>query len=74
MFNERHVLKFVLQPWQLTLLTFAGWINQRQQEAIEYLKTENSVLREKLGKKRICLMNVSASDWQSKVKSLAASV
>ena len=37
------------------LLIIAGWINRQQQEAIEYLKAENRVLREKLGKKRILL-------------------
>jgi hypothetical protein len=55
MFNERHVVKFVLQPWQVTLMIIAGWMNQRQQEAIEYLRAENKGLREKLGKKRILL-------------------
>jgi transposase InsO family protein len=39
----------------LLLLILAGWINRRQQDAIEYLMTENRVLREKLGKKRISL-------------------
>ena len=48
-------LKFVLQSWHVMLLIFAGWINRQQQETIEYLKTENYVLREKLGKKRILL-------------------
>ena len=48
-------MKFVLQPWQLMLLIFAGWISRQQQEVIEYLKTENRVLLEKLGKKRILL-------------------
>jgi len=33
----------------------AGWINHREQEVIEYLRAENRVLREKLGKKRILL-------------------
>ena len=37
------------------LLILAGWINHRQQEVIEYLRAENRVLREKLGKKRILL-------------------
>ena len=27
------VVKFVLQPWQLMLLIFVGWINRQQQEA-----------------------------------------
>lgn len=48
-------MKALLQPWQLLLLILAGWINRRQQDAIEYLLTENRVLREKLGKKRILL-------------------
>jgi hypothetical protein len=39
----------------LLLLILAGWINRSQQNAIEYLLTENRVLREKLGKKRILL-------------------
>ena len=42
----------ILQPWQSI---FAGWVNRQQQEAIEYLRTENQVLRDKLGKKRILL-------------------
>jgi len=43
------------QPWQLLLLILAGWINHREQDVIEYLRAENRVLREKLGKKRILL-------------------
>ena len=37
------------------LLILAGWVNRQQQDAIEYLLTENRVLSEKLGKKRILL-------------------
>ena len=48
-------MKTLLQPWQLLLLIFGAWVNRRQQDAIEYLPTENRVLREKLGKKRILL-------------------
>ncbi len=48
-------MKFVLQPCQLMLIILASWVNRQQQEAIEYLRTENSVLKEKLGKKRILL-------------------
>ena len=48
-------MKTYLKPWQLLLLILAGWINHRQQEVIEYLRAENDVLREKLGKKRILL-------------------
>ena len=48
-------MKPLLQPWQLLLLVLAGWINHREQDVIEYLRTENRVLRKKLGKKRILL-------------------
>ena len=46
-------MKPQFQPWHLLLLILAGWINRRQQDAVEYLLTENRGLREKLGKKRI---------------------
>mgnify|MGYP006303452573 CR=1 FL=1 len=32
--------------YQFAILSDAGWINRRQQHVIEYLKTENQVLRE----------------------------
>ena len=46
---------FVLRPWQFLFIGMAGWINRSQQEEIEYLRTENKVLREVVGKKRILL-------------------
>ena len=48
-------MAFILQPWQLCLVILAGWINRQQQEVIEYLRTENQVLKEKIGGKRILL-------------------
>jgi putative transposase len=48
-------MKTVLHPWQMLLPILAGWINQQQQNAIEYLIAENRILREKIGKKRILL-------------------
>lgn len=33
-------------------MSIAGWANQRQEDALEYLKEENRVLREQLGGKR----------------------
>jgi transposase InsO family protein len=48
-------MKSFLEPWHLLLLILAGWINHRQQDAVEYLRTENQILKEKLGKKRILL-------------------
>jgi hypothetical protein len=34
------------QPLQFLLLLFAGWVNRKQVEVVEYLKEENRVLRE----------------------------
>jgi hypothetical protein len=36
-------------------MAIAGWMNRQQQQVIEYLRTANKVLREKLGHKRIIL-------------------
>ncbi len=42
-------------PWHFILVAVAGWMNRQQQEVIEYLREENRILREKLGRKRIIL-------------------
>ncbi|HUU97044.1 MAG TPA: helix-turn-helix domain-containing protein [Phycisphaerae bacterium] len=44
-----------MQPWQPLLVILAGWVNRQQQQVIEYLRTENRVLKEKRGKRRILL-------------------
>ena len=55
-------MKFILQPSQLMLIILASWINrqqqqqQQQQQVIEYLRTENKVLKEKLGNQLIVPM------------------
>jgi hypothetical protein len=40
-------------PLQFLLLVFAGWVNRRQLEIVEYLQEENRVLREQLGDRRL---------------------
>ena len=49
------------KPMVMLLAMLAGWLNQQQQEVIEYLKAENGILRDELlkatGKKRIMLNN-----------------
>ena len=37
------------------MVAIDGWMNRQQQQVIEYLRTENQILREKLGHKRIIL-------------------
>ncbi|MFT5413172.1 MAG: hypothetical protein ACI9NC_005926, partial [Verrucomicrobiales bacterium] len=41
------------QALQFLILTTAGWLNRQQEDAIDYLREENRVLREQLGSKRI---------------------
>ena len=43
------------KPMAMLLAMLAGWINRQQADVIDYLKAENQILREKLGKKRILL-------------------
>lgn len=43
----------MLDPVQFILMAIAGWMNQRQQQMIEYLREENRVLREQLGNRRL---------------------
>ena len=42
-----------LQPWQLLLVSLAGWINRHQQDVIAYIQEENRILKSKLKGKRI---------------------
>ncbi len=43
----------VLQPWQLLLVSLAGWINRHQQGVIAYIQEENRILKGKLKGRRI---------------------
>jgi hypothetical protein len=55
---------------QFLLMTIAGWFNRKQQDAIEYLKEENRVLREQLGGRRIRFSNHLRRRLASKAKAL----
>jgi transposase InsO family protein len=46
-------MTLAIDPFRLLLISLAGWLNQRQQEVIDYLQQENRVLREQLGGKRL---------------------
>ena len=45
--------------WMMLVAMMAGWINRQQQETLEYLEAENSILKKELlkatGRKRIIL-------------------
>ncbi|UCE58618.1 MAG: hypothetical protein JSU63_14380 [Phycisphaerales bacterium] len=36
------------QPWQLLLVTVAGWINRQQQGVAAHIQEENRILKNKL--------------------------
>ena len=42
-----------LNPFRFVMIAVAGWMNQKQQHAIDYLREENRVLREQLGTQRL---------------------
>src|SRR5918993_996810 len=46
-------MQLVLDPFRFVLISIAGWMNQQQQQAIDYLREENRVLREHLGGRRL---------------------
>src|SRR5262245_8865637 len=46
-------MRGAMDPFRLLLISLAGWLNQRQQEALAYLQKGNRVLREQLGGKRL---------------------
>jgi HTH-like domain len=48
-------MRLTLNPFRLLLISLAGWMNQQQQDVIEYLQEENRVLHEQLGNKRLRL-------------------
>ncbi len=58
------------QPWQLLSVILAGILNERQQRSIEYLREENRVLRQQLGKKRIRLTDDQRRRLAAKGKAL----
>ena len=52
------------------LIAVAGWMNQQQQDAIDYLREENRVLRELVGRKRLRLNDDQRRRLAAKAKRL----
>ena len=48
-------MRRTFDPFQLLLISVAGWLGQPQRDAIHCLREENRVLREQLGGKRLRL-------------------
>ena len=60
----------ILDPFRFVLICLAGWMNEQQQHAIEYLREENRVLREQLGSQRLRLNNEQRRRLAAKAKGL----
>jgi len=52
------------------LIAVAGWMNQQQQDAIDYLREENRILREQLGGRRLRLNDNQRRRLAGKAKRL----
>jgi putative transposase len=46
-------MRNALNPFRFVVIAVAGWMNQKQQYAIDYLREENRVLKEQLGTRRL---------------------
>ena len=74
-------MRMTLDPFRLLLISLAGYLNQQQQEVIDYLQEENRVLHEQLGSRRLRLSDdqrrrlaVRAKKWAGSASQLATLV
>jgi putative transposase len=63
-----------LDPFTFLIISIAGWMNQRQQQVIEYLVEENRVLREQIGNRRMRLTDNQRCRLAVKAKRLSRKV
>ena len=59
-----------LDPFRFVAICLAGWINQQQLDAMEYLRGGNRVLRQQLGGKRLRFNDEQRSRLAAKAKNL----
>ena len=59
---------------QFLLLIFAGWVNRKQQDVIDYLQAENRVLREQLDGRRLRLTDDQRRRLAAKGRALGRKV
>jgi len=63
-----------LQPWQLLLITLAGWVERHQQDIIEYLVERNRVLEGQLRGRRLRLTDDERRRLAAKGRALGRQV
>src|SRR5262249_43941915 len=63
-----------LNPFSFLVVSIAGWLNQRQQQVIEYLVEENRVLREQMRHRRFRFTDTQRRRLAAKAKKLGRKV
>jgi putative transposase len=63
-------MRAVWDPFSFVVVSIAGWMNQHQQQIIEYLIEENRVLREQIGDRRMRFNDDQRSRLAAKAKKL----
>src|SRR5229473_805621 len=64
----------LLQPVQMLLLMFAGWVNRHRLDLIEYLQEENCVLKERMGGRRLRFTDAERRRLARKAQALGRKV
>lgn len=62
--------RMITKPWMFLVVAVAGWLHRRQQEAMEYLREENRVLREQLGSRRLLFTDAQRRRLADRAKAL----
>src|SRR5262249_2467071 len=63
-----------LDPFGFLIVSVAGWLNQRQQQVIEYIVEENRILREQIGGRRLRFSDNQRRRLAAKAKRLGRKV
>jgi hypothetical protein len=63
-------MRTALDPFSFLVISVAGWMNQHQQQVIEYLMEENQVLREQMGTRRMRFSDDQRRRLAAKAKKL----
>ena len=59
-----------LDPLSFLIVSLSGWMNQHQQDVIDYLMEENRVLREQMGNRRMRFSDEQRRRLAAKAKKL----
>ncbi len=68
--NGKRMRRF-LDPFRFLLIAVAGWMNQAQEQMIDYLREENRVLREQTGERPLRLTDDQRRRLAAKAKGLS---